>query len=157
MPTNTGNIDNQPATSQSSQKNPLIIEMGSGRGTTGRCHTCLRKNIEICTAGQSSLSACRPAVGRRRRLCVWTTSVFLVERAGMRGKAKTKVRAARGQPAADECLRLTWCTWIWPRPSRGGDGRARSRRWLSRSTCAAPTYLALKLLRNSLARRSLPC
>ena len=112
VPTNTGNIDNQPATSQSSQKNPLIIEMGAERGMTGRCHICLRKNIEMCTAGQSSLSARRPTVGRRHRLCVWTTGVFLAERSGMRGKAKTKVRAARGQSAADECLRLTWCTSI---------------------------------------------
>ena len=41
--TNTGNIDNHPATNQSLEKNPLIIEMGAGRGMTGRCHTCLRK------------------------------------------------------------------------------------------------------------------
>ena len=144
VPTNTANIDNQPVTNQLSEKNPLIIEMGAGRGMTGRFHTaCPRKKIEICAADQiSSLSARRPGVERRRTPpppCPdggWCTCPSLNKpaRDGRRKQrftppvARRLERSASGWTSCTCCApSAAWRTRTWPGPHRGG-GPARPRR-----------------------------
>ena len=94
----------------------------------------------------------------------------LIERAGTRGKAETKIRTAHCKPAQDgpDCLRLdlvdvsrTKCDLAHVDMAAAVPPRLRSRASttvvVAKHLCGAGTDLALKSLRISSARRNLPC
>jgi len=77
-----------PTKKSTSSSNPLIVEMGAGRGMTG-----------LVVAGSVAASLGHINSSAKVRLC-------LVERSGTRGKAETRVRTAEGKHSKGDCLRL---------------------------------------------------
>jgi len=75
-------------TKSGDNKNPLIVEMGAGRGMTG-----------LVVAG--AVGALTGQMNPSPRV-----SLSLIERAGTRAKAETKIRTSEGRHAKDDFLRL---------------------------------------------------
>ena len=130
-------------TQKSENHNPLVIEMGAGRGMTG-----------LIVAGAMGASLDQDDATHPTKV-----NLVLVERSGTRGKAEGRVRAAeRGKYSKDDCLRLDLVESIRVKcdlshvdmskalPKTISDSSKRI--VIAKHLCGAGTDLALKSLRN---------
>ncbi len=120
-----------------SEKESLVVEMGAGRGMTG-----------LVVAG--AMGASMQSENAKVQLC-------LVERAGTRGKAESRVRMSKGTQLKDDCLRLDLVDVTRVRcdlahvditKALGAQKDFSKTVVIAKHLCGAGTDLALKSIRN---------